>query len=137
MSRLHSRLLYSFSQPDSSTNILFEPPRTDNSAEIAVVRAATINKLVERLTSHTCFDSRTIRTFLLTYRRYLTATELLELLIKRFNMPRPDFDRALRASLAKESSDNQAGRSFSNIASLVPRMELRFNSAYKRRIQYR
>ncbi|KAM7535694.1 hypothetical protein Aperf_G00000102626 [Anoplocephala perfoliata] len=128
---------YCFSQPDSSTNILFEPPRTDSSAEIAVVRAATINKLVERVTSHTCFDSRTIRTFLQTYRRYLTATELLELLIKRFNMPRPDFDRALRASLAKESSDKEAGRSFSDIASLVPRMELRFNSTYKRRIQYR
>ncbi|KAM3187878.1 hypothetical protein ACTXT7_001375 [Hymenolepis weldensis] len=127
---------YCFSQPDSSTNILFEPPRTDSSAEIAVIRAATINKLIERVTSHTCFDSRTIRTFFQTYRRYLSATELLELLIKRFNMPRPDFDRALRASLAKENYGTEAGRSFSDIVSLVPRMELRFNSTYKRRIQY-
>lgn len=55
---------YSFSRPDASDNILFEPPKTDSSAEIAVIRAATINKLVERVTSHTCFDSRTIRTFL-------------------------------------------------------------------------
>lgn len=135
---------YCFSTPDASNNILFEPPRTDSSAEIAVIRAATINKLIERITSHTCFDSRTIRTFLQTYRRYLTASELVELLIERFKVPQPDFEREFRASLASNSSSNTSGsgiddnaRSFSDIASLVSCMELRFNSAYKRRIQYR
>ncbi|VDK39183.1 unnamed protein product [Taenia asiatica] len=135
---------YCFSKPDAPNNILFEPPRTDSSAEIAVIRAATINKLIERITSHTCFDSRTIRTFLQTYRRYLTASKLVELLIKRFNVPQPDFEHEFRASLANNSGSSTSGssatdnvRSFSDIASLVPCMELRFNSAYKRRIQYR
>ena len=54
-------------------------------------------------------------------------------------MPRPDFEKELRVSLQGNSttSGEENARSFSDIASIVPRMELRFNSAYKRRIQYR
>ena len=61
-------------------------------------------------------------------------------------MPRPDFEREWRASLENNTAativnsggvSEENARSFSDLASLVPRMELRFNSAYKRRIQYR
>ncbi|VDN45574.1 unnamed protein product [Dibothriocephalus latus] len=60
----------------------------------------------------------------------MSPHDLLDLLIKRFNMPRPDFEGALQANI-------KSCRSFSDVASLIPRMELRFHSAYKRRIQYR
>ncbi|VDL92436.1 unnamed protein product [Schistocephalus solidus] len=122
--------VYCFTQPDTVNTIQFEHPQVDSSAEIPVIKAATITKLIERMTYHAYYDSKSIRTFLQTYRRFLSPHDLLDLLIKRFNMPRPDFEGALQANI-------KSCRSFSDVASLIPRMELRFHSAYKRRIQYR
>ncbi|BHF71831.1 hypothetical protein SprV_0401489200 [Sparganum proliferum] len=122
--------VYCFTRPDTVNTIQFERPQVDSSAEIPVIKAATITKLIERMTYHAYYDSKSIRTFLQTYRRFLSPHDLLDLLIKRFNMPRPDFEGALQANI-------KSCRSFSDVASLIPRMELRFHSAYKRRIQYR
>ncbi|VDM01510.1 unnamed protein product [Schistocephalus solidus] len=56
------------------------------------IRFATIEKLVERLTYPTYFDAAGVNAFLLSYRRYLTPEQLLNLLIERFNVPDPTFE---------------------------------------------
>ncbi|VDN15478.1 unnamed protein product [Dibothriocephalus latus] len=53
-----------FTQPDTVNTIQFERPQVDSSAEIPVIKAATITKLVERMTYHAYYDSKSIRTFL-------------------------------------------------------------------------
>uniref|UniRef100_A0A183AK81 Ras-GEF domain-containing protein n=1 Tax=Echinostoma caproni TaxID=27848 RepID=A0A183AK81_9TREM len=121
--------LYQFSTPDSITNIIFESSVRDSSVEIPVIRAATKVKLIERMTYHAYFDSKTVSVFLMTYRRYMTASELLELLIERFNVPEPDFNKAAENACS-------IGEAESPITVAV-RLEKRFRSVYKRRVQYR
>ncbi|CAH8484680.1 unnamed protein product [Heterobilharzia americana] len=127
---LPSPSVYRYSTPDSPFNILLEPPQTDGSAGIPIIRAATMLKLIERMTYHEYFDSKTLNTFLLTYRRYTTALELLDLLIERFNVPDPDFTQAV------EKTFNSIGEHDSLITCAL-RLEQRFRSLYKRRVQYR
>ncbi|CAL8072104.1 unnamed protein product [Calicophoron daubneyi] len=120
---------YRFAAPDSITNIILEPMVQDSSVEIPVIRAANIDKLVERMTYHAYFDSRTIAVFLLTFRRYITPMELLEHMIDRFNIPQPDFVKAAEATTPMNEVDTPGTIAF--------RLEKRFRSAYKRRVQYR
>ncbi|VDP01549.1 unnamed protein product [Schistosoma mattheei] len=56
---------YRYSVPDSPSNIIFESSQTDGSAGIPVIRAATILKLIERMTYHEYFDNKTLNAFLL------------------------------------------------------------------------
>ncbi|KAK4472908.1 hypothetical protein MN116_004115, partial [Schistosoma mekongi] len=127
---LPSPSVYRYAIPDSPSNIILESPRTDDSIGIPIIRAATILKLIERMTYHEYFDNKTLSTFLLTYRRYITSLELLDLLIERFNIPNPDFTEA-----ASEAMNSVRERD-SSFTSAV-RLEQRFRSVYKRRVQYR
>uniref|UniRef100_A0A3Q0KEF3 Putative ras GTP exchange factor, son of sevenless n=1 Tax=Schistosoma mansoni TaxID=6183 RepID=A0A3Q0KEF3_SCHMA len=127
---LPSPSVYRYAVPDSPSNIIFESSQTDGSAGIPVIRAATILKLIERMTYHEYFDNKTLNAFLLTYRRYITSLELLDLLIERFNIPNPDFTEA-----ANETFNSIKERDSSITVAL--RLEQRFRSVYKRRVQYR
>ncbi|ESN98069.1 hypothetical protein HELRODRAFT_84957, partial [Helobdella robusta] len=59
-----------FAEEDSEDNILFEDNGYDNgnSNDIPIIKGGTILKLVERLTYHSYFDPKFIKTFLTTYR---------------------------------------------------------------------
>ncbi|TGZ75159.1 hypothetical protein CRM22_000540 [Opisthorchis felineus] len=126
---LPSPTIYRFAAPDSITNVLFDSDLQDSSVEIPVIRAATMLKLIERMTYHAYFDRKTVNVFLLTYRRYITPLELLDLLTERFKIPEPDFAEAAE----------QAGTGWDADSPLMVavRLEKRFRSVYKRRVQYR
>lgn len=53
------------------------------------LRGGTLTALVEQLTRHDRLDSGFNNTFLLTYRSFTTASELFELLVKRFSVQPP------------------------------------------------
>ncbi|KAI9695714.1 MAG: hypothetical protein M1836_006080 [Candelina mexicana] len=53
------------------------------------LRGGTLTALVEQLTRHDRLDSDFNNTFLLTYRSFTTASELFELLVKRFSIQPP------------------------------------------------
>ncbi|KAI4160387.1 MAG: hypothetical protein LQ342_005798 [Letrouitia transgressa] len=53
------------------------------------LRGGTLTALVEQLTRHDRLDSDFNNTFLLTYRSFTSATELFELLVKRFSIQPP------------------------------------------------
>ncbi|KAH8854519.1 Protein son of sevenless [Schistosoma japonicum] len=127
---LPSPSVYRYAVPDSPSNIILESPKTDDSIGIPIIRAATILKLIERTTYHEYFDNKTLSAFLLTYRRYITSLELLDLLIERFNIPNPDFTEAASEAI---NSVRELDGSFT----AAVRLEQRFRSIYKRRVQYR
>lgn len=52
-----------------------------------VVKAATLNKLVEMLTSEKNFDNQFLKTFMLTYQSFTSPFRLLEKLLQRYNAP--------------------------------------------------
>ena len=53
------------------------------------LRGGTLTGLVEQLTRHDRLDSHFNTTFLLTYRSFTTASELFEMLVKRFSIQPP------------------------------------------------
>ncbi|KAI9740216.1 MAG: hypothetical protein M1834_004794 [Cirrosporium novae-zelandiae] len=53
------------------------------------LRAGTLTGLVEQLTRHDRLDASFNNTFLLTYRSFTTASELFEMLVKRFSIQPP------------------------------------------------
>lgn len=53
------------------------------------LRGGTLTGLVEQLTRHDRLDSQYNNTFLLTYRSFTTATELFEMLVKRWSIQPP------------------------------------------------
>jgi len=81
---------YKFCTPDSKENILLD---IDVSAMVEgarpSIRAATLEKIIERLTHEKFPDPAMVNTFLLTYKTFTTAREVLALLAMRFNVPRP------------------------------------------------
>ncbi|ELR14317.1 RasGEF domain containing protein [Acanthamoeba castellanii str. Neff] len=84
---------YIFAEADSESNIVFSATEDG----LPLVKGATVLKLVERLTYPTYPDPEFVASFLLTYRTFATAREVLRLLAARFNIPTPSglTDKAL------------------------------------------
>ncbi|THW07666.1 guanine-nucleotide dissociation stimulator CDC25 [Aureobasidium pullulans] len=61
----------------------------DNKVHPAQLRGGTLTGLVEQLTRHDRLDSPFNNTFLLTYRSFTSASELFEMLVKRWNVQPP------------------------------------------------
>ena len=61
----------------------------DTKSDPPQLRGGTLTALVEQLTRHDRLDADFNRTFLLTYRSFTTATELFEMLVKRFSIQPP------------------------------------------------
>lgn len=77
---------YAFAEKDSTaSNILFE----SEDVNPPTIKGGTIHKLVERLTYPTYADTNYLSHFLITYRSFCTPQELLNLLIKRYEVPEP------------------------------------------------
>lgn len=85
--RLPDPKVYRFAEEDSPDNIVL-----DSNIGKGMIKAATLTKLIERLTYHQCADPKFLKIFLLTYRSFCTPETLLDLLIERFNIP---FDEEL------------------------------------------
>lgn len=58
--------------------------------KMKVIDASTLAKLIEEMTHHVNFDNYFLQTFILTYRSFTNAHQLLDLLIQRFNIPPPE-----------------------------------------------
>ncbi|KAH9287122.1 Son of sevenless -like protein 1 [Echinococcus granulosus] len=84
------------------------------------IQYATLEKLIERLTYPAYFDAEAVNAFLISYRRFITPEELLDILLERFNVPYPDFTAEERQT-----------------ESVVEHMKRRFRSGYKRWVQAR
>ena len=74
---------YPFAQPDNEEIIIFEDE------ENTIVEAATLIKLVERLTFEKSPDQNFVRAFMLTFDTFTDNKTLLNLLIQRYNIPLP------------------------------------------------
>ncbi len=74
-----------FLQPDHHDEMQFE---LDNG--VPVVRGGTTSALVEYLTRHDKLDTAFNQTFLLTYRSFMTSTQLFAMLMERFYIQHPD-----------------------------------------------
>ena len=91
---------YIFDQPDSLETILFEQPLATNnittpqknpyiSSDGHYIKAATLVKLVERLTHHLYYYSvnKFLLPFLMCFREFCTPYQLLQLLNQRYDVP--------------------------------------------------
>uniref|UniRef100_A0A1I8IGW9 RING-type domain-containing protein n=2 Tax=Macrostomum lignano TaxID=282301 RepID=A0A1I8IGW9_9PLAT len=79
---------YEYWQPDSDQVIELEENSESSSSESHVIRRATLNKLIERMTHYSGnIDSRLMKVFLMTFRSFCTPLHLLTKLISRFNFP--------------------------------------------------
>ena len=102
---------YIFDQPDSPETILFELPQQQqqqqqqqqltnlqsanpymSSSDGLLIKAASLVKLVERLTHHLYLHPKFSNTFLMFFREFTTTSEFLSLLWQRYHVP--DFDAA-------------------------------------------
>ena len=82
---------YLFNQPDIADNIIFD----SNDAQASdgpIIKAAIIEKLIERLTHHLYLYPKFSRTFLMCYREFCSPVHLLDLLVERFNIPELNLD---------------------------------------------
>lgn len=75
---------YKFYEKDSEQNIIIEK-KDDRD----IIQAGLLAKLCERLTYEKYPDINYLTAFMLTYRTFVTPTELLDLIIMRYNVPPP------------------------------------------------
>lgn len=73
---------YEFDEEDSETNIVLSNDRSS-------IKCATLNKLIERMTSEDKQDLNVRYTFLLTYNSFATPREVMRKLMSRHFMPIP------------------------------------------------
>ena len=118
---------YQFAEPNSTQNIVFEDKEKGGGVP-EMIKGATLVKLVERLTYHIYADPMFMKTFLTTYRSFSNPNEFLDLLIKRFDIPDPEF-----------SSDSESDSDIVDKTSKV-RQALdmkRFRTEYSQPVQFR
>jgi hypothetical protein len=72
---------------DNEYNILYE--KTDTQSVKKPIRAASLEKLIQILTSPDKFDQSFLFSFMLTYQSFTTSEELVQLLVNRYNIPPP------------------------------------------------
>ncbi|GFR88033.1 son of sevenless [Elysia marginata] len=125
---------YVFAVEDSDENIIFEENQ-ESQFESPLIKGGQLFKLVERLTYHMYADPRFLRTFLLTYRSFCSPRELLELLIKRFEIPEPTFNSHTVGDEMDTLNSQVAG---DEMAALKYREDLkRFRNKYVKPVQFR
>ena len=110
---------YIFDQPDSPETILFEqnqsqqqqpPPQQQQqtnpygSSDGLSIKAATLIKLIERLTHHLYFYPKFLQTFLMCFREFCSTHQLLQLLSQRYDVP----DLTME-DLARVNTNNSGG----------------------------
>jgi hypothetical protein len=88
---------YAFDEPDSPETILFEQVQIEpdneeqnpykSSSDGLSIKAATLIKLVERLTHHLYLYPKFCNAFLMCFREFCSTHELFKLLIQRFEVP--------------------------------------------------
>jgi hypothetical protein len=91
---------YLFNQPDTPESIIFDSQDINNnnnnnnnnnkSGDAQSIRAATLIKLVERLTHNLYRDQKFSTTFLMFFREFTNPRELLNLLSQRYDVPSLD-----------------------------------------------
>ena len=79
--------------PDDPSVIVFDVVEENQPLAKLKIKAATIEKLIEKAT-HPKAEPAMQKTFLLTYRSIVTPLELLELLKQRYSMPLPEGNEA-------------------------------------------
>ena len=77
---------YPFSVPDSVANVRLD---TSTATPFPLIKGGTLVKLIERLTHPQHVDLQYVTQFLLTYRMFCEPSELLELLLRRYEVPPP------------------------------------------------
>jgi len=78
-------------EPDDTDHIILEFAEDNTS----VVKAATLNKLIQRLTSDIYSDVKFQKQFLCTYRSFVTPQELFAVLVQRYNVRIPKLPRGV------------------------------------------
>jgi son of sevenless-like protein len=82
---------YPFDAADTPAHIIFDSQTTGNGqltfTDGPSIKAATIDKLVERLTHHLYLYTNFSRIFLICYREFCTPVEFFNLLMERFSVP--------------------------------------------------
>ena len=93
---------YPFVEPDSPENIVFKTEEMNmkkakgdsiETGSTVCISGATMVKLVEKITNPSYSTPKLIKQFLITYRSFLSPNELLELLINRFKIPEPEWNK--------------------------------------------
>ncbi|XP_035214652.1 son of sevenless homolog 2-like isoform X1 [Stegodyphus dumicola] len=126
--RLPSPEEYRFAVEDSEANIIFEENKSNAGGPI--IKGATLLKLVERLTYHMYADPMFVRTFLTTYRSFCQPSELLDLLIERFEITDPPPPPAL-------SDGSLEGTDIENYKNSYREDLKRFRKEYCQPVQFR
>lgn len=95
---------YPFLDPDTKATILYDVDMSNmisGNASGAPVKAATLEKLVEKITHHSAPDMMMLNTLMITYPLFTTSSVMIELLGKRFDVPIPQ-DESLVAKHNQE-----------------------------------
>eukprot|EP01125_Pyxidicula_operculata_P020243 TRINITY_DN7457_c0_g1_i1.p1 TRINITY_DN7457_c0_g1~~TRINITY_DN7457_c0_g1_i1.p1 ORF type:complete len:527 (-),score=153.86 TRINITY_DN7457_c0_g1_i1:234-1814(-) len=87
-----------------------------------LVKGGTLEKIIERLTNETAPDNDFVDTFLLTYRTYITPTELLEKIIDRYRFNPEGSNEADDSTPIPE--DDDSGKAAPKLSSKIIRLRI-------------